>query len=91
MVPIRVPFHPFKAGCPQLKLAVPSCSRSPVAKGRLMDSSYVAIGRLAVFALGSLGPVGTDASEALRDHLQGQDSEVRQWAEIALARIASKR
>lgn len=57
----------------------------------LLDSSDVAIRRLAVFALGSLGPVAMDATDALQVRLQDQDVEVRQLAEIALARIASSR
>jgi HEAT repeat protein len=57
----------------------------------LLDSSDVAIRRLAVFALGSLGPAATDATESLQAHLQDQDAEIRQLAEIALARIASSR
>lgn len=57
----------------------------------LLDSSDIAIRRLAVFALGSLGPVAADAAETLQTRLQDQDVEVRQLAEIALARIASSR
>ncbi|TVS18779.1 MAG: hypothetical protein EA424_10215 [Planctomycetaceae bacterium] len=57
----------------------------------LLDASDVAIRRLAVFALGNLGPTAADAAEALQARLQDQDGEVRQLAEIALARIASSR